>query len=137
MSTIRKPDYTRVEYLLNLETGYYEKQPTRISFNKLPDELKVERTVEERIRLQGANEIIRGRVSNGKYKFFTGLIPINFDNSFIGNNYEFLKGVKRTSLIIFSFVDNDSRLIVFYFNQWYIDNRKERLIFSDSFLNKL
>lgn len=131
------PDYKEVHYLLNSGTGYYQKQPERITFNKLPFELKVESTQEEKIKLQGATEIIHGRQVNNKYLFFTGLISINSNEWFFGNDYEFVKGQKKMSLVIFHFSEDNARLTVYYFNWYYIDNRTARINFVSQFANQL
>ena len=44
------PDFKELIYILNNETGRYEKQPERIPFLKLPYELKIEETQEQRIK---------------------------------------------------------------------------------------
>lgn len=130
-------NYKEVNYQLNSETGYYQKEPQRIAFNKMPFELKVEPTQEEKIKLQGATEIIHGRKVKNKYLFFTGLISINSDGWFFGNDYEFITGQKKTSLVIFHFSEDNARLTVYYFNWYYIDNRTARIKFVSQFINSL
>ena len=134
MESFNFPTFKTVTYLLNPQTGYYEKQPLKIAFNKLPFELKVEETQEEKIRKQGANEILRGRVKNGRYQFFTGLIPLVDEVAYIGNDYEFEKGKKFNSLIIAKFSEQNSKLVVYYFNRYYIDNRETLLKFAYQFI---
>lgn len=131
------PDFTKVEYLLNQETGRYEKQPDRVPFEKLPFELKVETTQDPRIKANGATEIITGRIKNGKRLFFTGLIQTKESNWFFGNDYQFKNGEKKNSLIVFYFHDNNRRLYVYYFNNYYKDNRAERVQFVLNFIVSL
>lgn len=128
------PQFKEAKYKMNPATGYFEKQPEKIMFNKLPYELKVEPTMEEKIRSQGAKEIIRGRVKNGKYQFFTGLIPVNGNESFEGNHYEFINGKKILSLAVFKFTNDSTELTVYFFNHWYKQNREERVRFVQNFL---
>jgi len=116
MATLKIPEFRKVIYNLNTSTGYYEKQPERIPFNKMPFELKVEETQERKIKQNGANEIIRGRIKNNKYLFFTGLIPTKFENLYKGDHYEFIKGQKRNSLVLFHFSIDNRLLTVFFFN---------------------
>ena len=51
--------YSTIDYQLNIESGWYEKMPCRIPFLKLPDRLKFEKTRENKILSNGAQEIIR------------------------------------------------------------------------------
>jgi hypothetical protein len=123
-----QPKFHFIEYQNNPQTGRFEKLPSLIAFNKMPFDLKIEPTQEQKIINQGARTIISGRIKDGKREFFTGLIPIN-DTKFIGNYYESFKGVKKFSLIIFEFTPDNSKLSVYFFNHYYIDNRDERLKF--------
>lgn len=130
------PNYTEAKYKMNAETGYYEKQPEKIAFNKLPFELKVEVTMEEKIRSQGAKEIIHGRKKDNKYLFFTGLIPTGLNDCYVGNDYEYVKGEKKLSLVIFRFTEANSMLTLYYFNRYYKESREQRERFVLYFLNQ-
>ena len=114
MATLKIPEFKTIIYNLNTSTGYYEKRPDRIPFNKLPNELKVEETQDERIKRNGAKEIIRGRIKDKKYTFFTGLIPCKYTDLFRGDHYEFIQVQKKNSLVLFNF-SNDNRLLTVYF----------------------
>ncbi len=127
------PKYHTIEYKNNPLTGRFEKLPNIIAFNKLPYDLKVEPTQKEFLIQQGANTIITGRINKGQREFFSGLIPLN-NYSFYGNDYEFIKGVKKLSLIIFVFSSDSAKLTIYFFNQFYKDNRAERINFCLSFL---
>lgn len=127
------PKYHAIEYQNNPQTGRFEKLPSLIAFKKMPFDLKVETTQEQKIINQGARTIISGRIKEGKREFFTGLIPLS-NTQFIGNHYESIKGVKKLSLIIFEFTPDNSKLSVYFFNHYYIDNRSERLSFCTKFL---
>ncbi len=133
-TTFNFPEFKEVRYAMNPATGYYEKPPQKITFNKLPFELKVEETHEEKIRSQGAGEIIHGRIKNGKYQFFTGLIPATVPDWYFGNDYEFIKGEKKLSLLIFHFAEEGALLTVYYFNWFYKYSRDERNKFVSHFI---
>jgi len=137
MTTFNFPEYHTVQYSMNPETGYYQKEPQKITFNKLPFELRIEPTQEEKIRSQGANEIIHGRIKNGKYQFFTGLIPVEVAGCYMGNDYEFSHGNKINSLVLFDFSSDNSRLSVYYFTRFYKYDRTQRINFSIQFLNSI
>lgn len=129
------PEYKTVLFKQNPETGKYEKQPERVPFNKLPFELKVETTRDERIRANGATEIITGRIKGGKRLFFTGLLHVyNSKVNFYGNDYENTPQGKRNSLVIFQFSQDNAHLRIFYFNHYYIHNSTERLLFVANLL---
>lgn len=130
------PKYHTIVYRNNPLTGRFEKQPAIISFAKIPFDLKVEPTQEDRLVRQGAKTIITGRIKSGNREFFTGLIPLD-QNTFVGNHYESVKGVKKLSLIVFVFSDDNAVLTVYFFNHYYIDSRTERLKFCQKFINNL
>ncbi len=131
------PEFRKVVYLLNSETGKYEKQPERIPFNKLTNDLKVETTWEERIRNNGASQAITGRINKGKRLFFTGIIPVIENNWYMGNDYKFSNGVKSNSLVVFRFSDGVKRLSAYYFSNYYKFNREERTTFVLQFIRHL
>lgn len=126
MLPFKIPDYREIDYVLNIQSGYYEKQPSRIAFTKMPFELKIEETQDERIKLNGAKEIIRGRIKDGKYLFFTGLIETDNKYLFRGDHYEFTKGKKKNSLVLFLFSKDNSKLKVIFFNGFSVYPSKMR-----------
>lgn len=128
--------YKELKYKLNSETGRYEKQPEKIPFLKLPFELKIEPTQKDYIIRQGAKEIITGRFKNKKREFFTGLIPI-YKTFFLGNDYEFINGQKKNSLIVFEFSESAEYLTIYYFNRFYKDYPEERLKFVLLFIQHI
>lgn len=128
-------DYKTVRFLLNVETNYYEKQPDLVPFIKLPNELKVEETHDPAIRRNGAEQIIRGRIQNKKYLFFTGLVPSpTRERWYIGNHCEFIKGNKKLSLILFWFSSDFKELRAYYFNGFSL-YPSERERFLGEFIN--
>lgn len=99
-------------------TSYYEKTPENAPFAKIPHELKVEPTALEKIKRNGANEIIHGRVKDGRYLFFTGIIPTQHAGLFHGNHYENEHGKKHLSLVLFQFTPDRSGLTIYFFNRF-------------------
>lgn len=135
MAAFNFPEYKTVLYNLNTETGKYEKQPERVPFNKLPYELKVETTWDQRIRANGATEIITGRIRQGKRLFFTGLLHyFNSSEWFYGNDYENTPQGKKNSLVIFQFSQDNTRLSIYYFNHYYKHSPTERINFVSEFI---
>ena len=120
-------------YRLNTETGYYEKQIGEPEFQKLPFELKVEETRKpEQIH---SKIICRGRIKNGRYTFFTGLIPISGGGMFFGDHYEITEGIKRNSFILFAFTQGNQVLTIHFFNHFKVYPGK-RAKFISTYLNK-
>ncbi|MES2138897.1 MAG: hypothetical protein V4511_04275 [Bacteroidota bacterium] len=106
-------------------------------FSKLPYELRIESTQKTHIVRQGAKRIITGRLKNKKKAFFTGLIPaIAIGESYycLGNDYEFVQGEKKNSLIIFKFSENSECLTLYYFNLFYKNNWAARKKFVEAFI---
>jgi hypothetical protein len=137
MKNVFTPESKIISYRLNVETGRYEKQPSKIHFSKLPFELKVEKTFDEKIIEQGAREIITGRIVNHRRTFFTGLRTTLYRNWFHGNDYEQKNGVKINSLVIFHFSKNDEYLTIYYFNRWYKSSPRERAEFIRNFISQV
>jgi hypothetical protein len=128
--------YKIVNYKLNPESGRFEKQPLKIDFPRLPFELKIEATREERFISRGAKEMITSRIKNGKYQFFTGLIPIA-ENFFYGDDFKKSKGEMKKSLCVFELSNDFKSLTVYYFNNYYIQNPKSRMNFILAFIQNL
>ena len=124
------PQYKVVDYANNAETGLYTKtveQPSKTAVMRLPYQLKHEPTQLHQIKCN-ATHIIRGKETfkNGAFKFFTGLQTTDFKQWFAGNDYEKVLGNKVLSLCLFHFYTDNSRLTVYYFSRFYIDNREAR-----------
>jgi hypothetical protein len=124
------PAYKIVFYGNNPQTGYFtkrEQQPEKTPVMRLPYELRVEPAQVHQIKVN-AKDIIRSRETfkNGQFKFLTGLQDTNFKQWFSGNDYEILKGEKVKTLCLFHFSNDNSRLTVFYFSRFYIDNPDAR-----------
>jgi len=127
------PTHHRTDFIQEVETGWYIRQPQRIAFGKLPERLKIEPTQDARILANGAREIITGPFRAKKRLFFTGIIPLHVPGWYIGNDYEQRRGRKVNSLVLLQFTDSDRMLNVFYFTGWFIDNRERRMQFANEF----
>lgn len=120
-------------YRLNIVTGYYEKQTGEPGFQKLPFELKVEETRKpEQIH---SKIICRGRIKDGRYTFFTGLIPISGGGMFFGDHFELINNIKRNSFILFAFTQGNELLTIHFFNQFKVYPGK-RAKFISTYLNQ-
>lgn len=135
MNNVHSPDFKVVAYRMNAETGRYQKQPAKMTFQKLPYELKIEPTQEPRLRAQGAATIITGRFVNKKREFFSGLRPTGQPDWYAGDDFEYVKGNKVNSLVLFKFAANDELLTIFYFNRYYKQSPTDREAFINHFIN--
>ena len=136
MEQFNSPDFKVIRYRMNPKTGRYEKEPSKINFMKLPYELKVEVTQDQRIKAQGAQNIITGRFVNKKREFFSGLRGTGFKHWYHGNDYEFVRGEKVNSLVLFRFSEQDEFLTVYYFNRYYKQSIEQRLELVNSFIGR-
>lgn len=117
--------YKEFNYILNSESGYFEKEPSLIPFKKLPFELKMEESQEKYLKDRGAKVLLRSRTKNGNKQFHTGLIPLVEPLFYQGDYMEFVKGQKVKSLIIFE-LHSPWVLKVYFFNRFYIDRSEVR-----------
>lgn len=128
------PDHKHLSFTLNAGTGYYQMTNGELSFQKVPNELKIEKT--QRPDIIKSDFIIRSRVINGKYSFFTGLLKTNFDNWFFGDFYEIRNGIKKNSFILFRFSPDQIDLDIFFFNHFKL-YPKRRGLFVRNFISNL
>jgi hypothetical protein len=131
-----------VLYVNNPETGYYTKTPqqfTKEVFKTMPFELRVEPTQMHEIKCR-AKQIIRSRESGklNRFKFFTGMIPLNRNNCFVGNHcrYSTTKG-RFTELVIFIFSPDNSQLLCVYYPEFDKCNTREQVQFANAELPRL
>ena len=128
------PDCKYLVFVHNQETHYFEMTRGTIGFNKVPNELKIEET--QKKGLIKSDYLIRGRIKDGKYLFFTGILQTNFKNWFFGDFYEIRHGIKKNSFILFHFSQDQTRFEMFFFNHFklYPKNREH---FINGFLSFL
>jgi len=136
--TFNNIHYKTLNYKLNSDNGYFEKQVQIVGFKKMPNDLKIEESHQPFLKQQGAKLIIRGRIKCGKYSFFSGLRAINNSSlNFEGNDYESKNGRKINSLMVFVLNQTNTELTVYYFNNFYKDNRDERMKYVSEFLKSI
>ena len=130
----KTPEYKHLFFKLNPDTGYFQMIRGVMGFQKVPDELKIEKT--QRTELIRSDYLIRGRKKNGKYSFFTGLLKTNFDNWYFGDFFEIRNGIKRNSFILFHFSQDQTRFEMYFFNHFKL-YPKHRGHFIRDFINSL
>jgi hypothetical protein len=110
----RTPDHKHLSFKLDRESGYFQMIRGEMGFQKVPDELKVEET--RRKEIIKSDFIIRSRIKDGKYSFFTGLLKTNFDNWYFGDFFEIRNGIKKNSFVLFQFTPDMTGLEIYFFN---------------------
>lgn len=133
--SFNSPYYRTVNYELNAQTGYYTKtkhQHSPVPVMSLPFEIRRTFTQAEKIKVN-AKELLISREKNKKksYKFITGIQETSFFCWYIGNHYEYIKGEKITSLILFHFANDNSQLTAYFFPKYDKSNSAERMRFAD------
>lgn len=133
-TTNRQPDHKHLFFKFNQETKYFEITRGQFGFTKVPNELKLEETQKKGII--HSDYLIRGRIKNGKYLFFTGLLKTNFENWYFGDYFEIRNGIKRNSFILFHFTPDQTAFEMYFFNHFklYPDRRGH---FIRNFINDL
>jgi hypothetical protein len=110
------PQFQKHIYKLNEVSGYYEKISAPVGFIKLPNELRLE-TPHRNDYKEKAKFILRGRIVNGKYLFFTGLKETGFQNLYFGDHFHPQEKIKN-SFCLFRFNHTSTEVTVFYFNHY-------------------
>lgn len=128
------PDQKYLSFTLNAGTGYYEMTKGEFGFQKVPNELKLEIT--QRPDIIKSDFIIRSRVKDGKYQFFTGLIKTNFQYWYFGDYYEIRNNIKRNSFCLFRFSPDQTGLEIYFFNHFKL-YPKHRGYFIRNFISNL
>jgi hypothetical protein len=127
-------DYKKLVYSYNGETKYYQLSEKPLSFDKLPNDLKVEQT--RRPDIIKSKFIIRGRIKNKKYTFFTGLLETKYKNLFFGDYFQRINGVKKNSFILFLFSEDKQKIEIYFFNNFKL-YPKRRSNFISEFVLKI
>lgn len=127
--TANKPEAKILQYILNMETGWFEQTDCPLGFTKCPVELKVERTqCPEKIN---SSHVIRSRKVGGRSPFFTGLIPAGFPGLYFGDVYEFRNGKKVNSFCLFHFTEAHQHLEIHFFNSYKLYPNRRAMFIAD------
>ena len=113
----------------------YDLIKTSTKFDKFKY-FKLEIPLQSYLLKQGANFVCESWEQNVK-TLHTGLIPTGDPGYFIGDFVELVKGVKKTSLIIFRFKPELKIIQLYYFNRFNLKSVSKRLEFARVFINGL
>jgi hypothetical protein len=140
METFNLPKYSKVIYRLNPETKYFiqteiEAQETPI--NRLPLEMRLAPAGAANVKINAAKVLLSKEHNKGKYQFITGLQPTVFENWYLGNDYEYYRGVKVLSIVLFHFTSNETEIEVYYFHRYDKKNTFYRLHFVNAIIPEI
>lgn len=107
-------DCKHLIFALNPDTGYFEMTIGSLGFYKVPTELKLEDT--QKWEFIKSEFLIQGRIKDGNYLFFSGLLKTNFENWYFVDFFEIRKGIKKNSFILFHFSHDQTRFEMYFFN---------------------
>jgi hypothetical protein len=97
----------RIDFILNNTTQRYEKQPMKRDFKKVATDLRLEKTVLERIKAR-SEFLLRGRTVNGKCTLHLGLEKTAYPNLYRSA----LDDAKKSEVIII--LSEDLQTMRFY-----------------------
>ena len=107
------PDYKKVIYRYNGATDYYETITAPPAFNKLPYDVKIVET-QAKNKIQ-SSLVIRSRIKNGKYVFFTCIRETSSPYWYYGDHAEWINVKKKQNLILFNLTSDNQVLTAYYF----------------------
>lgn len=116
-SNTGRPEFKKLVYQFNEESGYYDKKFAPVGFVKLPNELKLEPPQRKDYKNLGVRFILRSRQVNGKHPFQTGLICAGCPRLFFGDHYHPGESAKNSFCLV-RLNDTSSELTIYYFNHF-------------------
>jgi len=123
------PGYESNSYIYEkLNDGWYYSIPFQTLSNRIPARLQLETARRSDYQSKGADTIIHGPMENGRYDFFTGLIPTCEMGFTRGDHYHYSNGNRSKSLVIVHQKDAQWLTLKYYPNFW-IANETELVEF--------
>lgn len=136
VQNFKMPEVKIITYQLNTDSNYYELHSQPPGFNRLPNELQVQDSIDSKMIERGAKQVVQGRQKNGKKTFFTGMRPTPDKLFLFGDDGYFLPKNKKKSFVLFQFNNDCTRLTVHYF-KGYIPLKPIREQFIQTYLETL
>lgn len=123
------PEHKTIRYQLNSSNNWYQVFIKPLGFSKMPNQLRVQPTIEPRIK-EKADNVIEGHTISKRKEFFTGLRPTNYENLYFGDDG--YNNPKKKSFILFHFTPDQTGLHCYFFND-YTPPKQLREQFIESF----
>ena len=122
--------YYCIAFILNDTTQRYEKQPMIRDFKKIPTDLKIEETIDPKIRIR-SEYLLRGRQVNGKCTLHLGL-----EKSTIEKMYRSALNDPKKSEVHIILSDDYKTITMHVFNNLRVQ-RPVRAMFQREFIKHL
>jgi hypothetical protein len=122
--------YYRIDFILSNESQRYGKQPMIRDFKKIPTDLKIEETIDSKIKIR-SEYLLRGRMVNGKCTLHLGLEKTQFPRV-----YRSALDDKKKSEVHIILSDDYRTMTIYVFNNFRVE-RPARLMFQIEFINHL
>lgn len=140
MNTFNLPKYSKVIYCLNPEAKYFLQSEIEVQetpLNRLPLEMRLAPAGAANVKPNASKVLLSKDCIKGRYSFITGLQSTLFDGWYLGNDYEYYRGQKVISMILFHFTKADTRLELYYFHKYDKNNTFYRLRFANDIIPRL
>lgn len=122
--------YYRIDFILSNESQRYGKQPMIRDFKKIPTDLKIEETIDPKIKLR-SEYLLRGRMVNGKCTLHLGL-----EKSTIERMYRSALDDSKKSEVHIVLSDDYKAMTIYVFNNFRVE-RPARPMFQREFIKHL
>ncbi|RYE56581.1 MAG: hypothetical protein EOP48_07685 [Sphingobacteriales bacterium] len=135
METFNIPKYSTVIYRLNPETRYFAQTLVEVAetpITRLPAEMRQAPAKAGNIIPNASLLMLSRKCNKGNYKFITGLQQTLRPDWYVGNDYEYYRGKKVLSLILFQFRDEGREVAVHYFHRYDKHTSIARLQFANN-----
>ncbi len=135
-SSKQPPDCKILEFAQNPQRiSIYDLITTSTNFTKFKY-FRLEKPLQSYLIQQGVKYVCESWENNVK-TLHTGLIPTRNPGYFVGDFVEIIKGVKKTSLIIFKITPDEKKFILYFFNHFNKKSIRMKLDFARVFINDL
>ena len=132
----KQPDCKVLEFAPNQQlNNIYDLITTSTNFNKFKY-FRLEKPLQPYLLQQGVKYVCESWEHNVK-TLHTGLIPTGNPGYFVGDFVEFIKGVKKNSLIIFKITPEKEIIYLYFFNHFNKKSIRLKLNFARVFINDL
>lgn len=133
MNEHKWPPFDAALFLADPSTSWFAKARVLRGNDTLHDRLIVEPVATEKIRDNGARQVIHGPATDGRWDFFTGMRAVCVPNWFEGNVCEHRDRKKVRNLLLVALVKEGTALVVALFPGYYPRNRDARYRFAAAF----
>lgn len=130
----KQPDFKLLEFAENPQRkNIYDLITSSTNFKKFKY-FRLETPKQPYLIKQGAKYVCESWENNAKI-LHTGLIPANIPGYYIGDFAEITNDKKKTSLMIFRFIPETNKILIYYFNRFNKKSITMKLQFVRAFVH--